>query len=258
MTIHTRDPSGPATTLDFEAVFAAHRDAFRPHGRPNCPAGSEQAAPLRYRTTGHVLSGDLGWAALVRRARDNGTTIRRLRLVSTPLTPHEARDLDALRVNVAAGKDIRTLRRARLPYQHDLWIFDRTLAYWMLSDDTGALQRCESRTVDAECAYWLGQYDDAPPTIPATPSFLRQPARTQTARPRRRTTTARTPGRWPMTVLQVADLTAVVAMVLSTIALPYRALSTAPWSRWAVLACAWAWRTHTASTSHHASPRGLR
>jgi hypothetical protein len=173
---------------DFTALFASCREAIQVEGRPEYADPAEQAALARYRRTGQIVAPASDWPQTVETATDAGTVVGRLRLVSSPLTEYESWELGVFARYPTAEK-IRVLPRRRLPYRHDVWIFDRTRALWMTYDQTGAFTRAETGPAGGDCQYWIRRYEEASVTpaqhLTAAPSHqpitlhrLRRPAPT--------------------------------------------------------------------------------
>lgn len=163
MTRSDAPSSGSVAALDFARLFATHRVAFRLEGRPDYSDPREQASLLHYRDTGAPLPLPGPWLDLVRTATGSGVTIRRLRLVSAPLSFYEAWELRVIAANVEAGEQIRVLPRRRRPYQRDVWVFDQA-AYWLRYDDRGVFRGADVGPVDAECGFWMRRFDEATDT----------------------------------------------------------------------------------------------
>lgn len=74
------------------------------------------------------------WLDIVVAARGRGVTIRRMRIVSEPVSEYIRFEYDDTFTNVAAGEDVRWLPRRRasdllLP-GNDFWVFDDRLVLW--------------------------------------------------------------------------------------------------------------------------------
>lgn len=80
------------------------------------------------------------WLERVRRARADGRTFARVRVVSVPLTDYSRFGLWASQFTVEASEDIRYIQRDRavgLP-DHDFWMFDSRTVVRMHFDDQSA------------------------------------------------------------------------------------------------------------------------
>jgi hypothetical protein len=79
------------------------------------------------------------WTDMLRRDRTQGKRWERVRVVSVPLSDWSRYAIEVARLSVAAGDDIRYLRRDRAeemgirPY--DAWIFDDDQLVWLHFDD---------------------------------------------------------------------------------------------------------------------------
>lgn len=73
------------------------------------------------------------WCDLVRSVRACGVQMRRVRIVSEPLSDYVRYELECTRLNVAAGEEVRWLPRVQasdllLP-GNDFWLFDSTVRF---------------------------------------------------------------------------------------------------------------------------------
>lgn len=75
------------------------------------------------------------WHGLIRQTVDRGVNVRRVRVVSEPVTDYIKFEYDVTRAhNLAAGEDVRWLPRARaaglLMPVSDFWVFDGQVVLW--------------------------------------------------------------------------------------------------------------------------------
>lgn len=99
------------------------------------------------------------WVSQVRAAVARGVTMRRLRIVSEPVSEYVRYGLTGAPVNAAAGEDVRYLPRHRtadllLPGL-DLWCLDRRLVRFHHFDGDGRIVAdtdCHDPTVAVRCA----------------------------------------------------------------------------------------------------------
>lgn len=92
------------------------------------------------------------WLDLMRDITDSGRAIRRVRVVTIPPTDYIRFEAAAVPASVAAGEDIRYLRRcdaAGLP-DHDFWLIDDQFLLLLRFDATGAPQEHELTDDPAE------------------------------------------------------------------------------------------------------------
>lgn len=102
------------------------------------------------------------WLAMIREVTACGKMVRRLRVVTEPVTEYVRFEWEITPDNLAAGEDIRWLPRHRIPAGTvfprgglDWWLFDDQLAAFGHFDDDGRVKGSEIVTdpaVVAECA----------------------------------------------------------------------------------------------------------
>ncbi|MFF1450204.1 DUF6879 family protein [Streptomyces sp. NPDC058274] len=138
------------------------RDAFHLELRDNYAVPGE-ASPFASWQQGEPedLTWHEPWLGLVRRATSNGRTIRRVRVVTEPLSPYIQWEYSVTPQNQGAGEDIRWLPRHLLPKGivfpadgNDWWLFDdRLLAVGHFDDQCRVLgsELIEAPAVLADC-----------------------------------------------------------------------------------------------------------
>ncbi|MCP9623873.1 hypothetical protein FOH10_21110 [Nocardia otitidiscaviarum] len=103
-----------------------------------------------------------GWLQQVRSARDRGVAIERARIVSVPHTFYTRYLLALTRHNVAAGEDVRYLRREDADpadaVAEDFWLLDERLVAYSLFDERG---------------YWVGAAASTDPVLVAAAVAIR-------------------------------------------------------------------------------------
>ncbi|MFG1921082.1 DUF6879 family protein [Cryptosporangium sp. NPDC048952] len=103
--------------IDFAALFAGCREAFWLEGNPVYDDPAEQKALAHHQATGKIVPPDHDWPRIDADATAAGTRLRRLRLVSEPLTGYEAWEPGVFASGWAGDEQIRVLPRfpAALP-----------------------------------------------------------------------------------------------------------------------------------------------
>jgi len=133
------------TPEEFGAIFdsAFRRSAFRLEVLDKY-AVPDEAEPLRRFRAGEAQ--DPAWREpykeFVREALRDGKQIARVHAVREPLSEYLEIELTCgYPANVAAGEDVRVLRRTSWPHlrlpDHDFWLFDNQMAAVMIYDDIG-------------------------------------------------------------------------------------------------------------------------
>lgn len=145
-----------------------HRDAFHLEMRDLYNV-EDELEPLRKWRAGEWHDPDAAdwwepWLAKVRQATVAGRTVRRLRIVTEPITEYTRFLWDGTRYNVSAGEDVRWLPRQRLPNSVDLpdqdfWLLDDTRLIFNHFDDTRRSMRMEEVT-DANLAHRCARLRD--------------------------------------------------------------------------------------------------
>lgn len=67
-----------------------------------------------------------------------GRNSRRIRLLSNKLTLYEKVELNAYRLNIKHGEQIRIIKRSKAAKMTDVWIFDNSQTFKMVYDPSGA------------------------------------------------------------------------------------------------------------------------
>jgi hypothetical protein len=87
------------------------------------------------------------WKKLVREVRASGRVMQRVHVVSKPLSDYMRFSLlHGYPASVKAGEDVRIIARGELGEDNeraDFWLFDGTLAAFLIYDDAGRVQRVE-------------------------------------------------------------------------------------------------------------------
>jgi Family of unknown function (DUF6879) len=140
-----------------EALHLEQRDLYAIHGEAERFAGFQAT---RQRDDDANAPDRSYWLDLVRRVAQAGTTVRRARIVSEPVTDYIRFEWAGSGANCAAGEDIRWLPRRlastmALP-GNDFWLFDGTtvvftvftgngdVAERQLTTDAATIQLCRS------------------------------------------------------------------------------------------------------------------
>ncbi|MFF1901944.1 DUF6879 family protein [Kitasatospora sp. NPDC058218] len=95
-----------------------------------------------------------GWADAVRDAVSRGVVVRRLRIVSEPVTDYIKYEHHVTYLNLAAGEQVRWLRRARIRSTplpaNDFWLFDGAFAVLNHFTGDGEIDHREAFDATAE------------------------------------------------------------------------------------------------------------
>jgi hypothetical protein len=83
------------------------------------------------------------WLRMVRDHTREGRVMRRVRVVSTPLTDYERFELALFPPSLEAGEDIRVISRSILRVGEDFWLFDSQTAVMLRYDSAGRFLRAE-------------------------------------------------------------------------------------------------------------------
>ena len=133
------------TPEEFGALFDSlfQRSAFRLEVLDKYVAANE-TGPFRRFLAGepHDPAWRQPWKEFVRAALRDGKQMARVHVVSEPLSDYLEFELTrAYPANVAAGEDVRILRRTNWPHlllpDHDYWLFDDCVAAVMIYDENG-------------------------------------------------------------------------------------------------------------------------
>ena len=109
------------------------RDAFHLELRDDYHLDSEDESFRRWKRGDPADPSDYDrpWLRRIRRVTDSGRTVRRVRVVSEPLSEYIRYEFNSTGQNLAAGEDIRWLPRHLVPvglvfpaYGRDWWLFD--------------------------------------------------------------------------------------------------------------------------------------
>jgi hypothetical protein len=134
-----------------ELFRALHRDAFHLELRDSYGNPLEDEPLVRWRA-GVLDNRDYlqPWLAMVREVTGFGKVIRRLRVITEPVTEYVRFEWEITPDNLAAGEDIRWLPRSLLPAEMvfprgglDWWLFDDGLAAFGHFHDDGRVKGSE-------------------------------------------------------------------------------------------------------------------
>ncbi len=139
-----------------QALFGAfERDAFHLEMRDEYHV-AEEVEPLRLWRKGEWTD-ELArewwepWLVKIRAATQVGKTVRRLRIITEPITDYTRFLWEGTRFNVSAGEDVRWLPRHRVPEgiplpPEDLWLFDDSRLIFNHFDEQALSMRMERVT----------------------------------------------------------------------------------------------------------------
>ncbi|GAA1500277.1 DUF6879 family protein [Streptomyces synnematoformans] len=148
-----------------EMIDAAQRSAVHLEMRDQYAVSSEDDDFRRWRESGSAVDDPDSdfwreWVGLVRRTVARGVAVRRVRIVSEPVTEYVRYEHAGTPVNLGAGEQVRWLPRRRasdlaLP-GNDFWLFDGRVVLWHhfsgagesvadeVSEDPAAAKLCAS------------------------------------------------------------------------------------------------------------------
>ena len=109
--------------MDFDKLFERFKEeAFRLETLPVYDVPLETDAILEFKETGKVINNiDNEWMDLLK----IGKPVKRLRLLSNPLSDYEIFELEVYKSNLKYGEDIRIINRDNFKENlQDFWIFD--------------------------------------------------------------------------------------------------------------------------------------
>ena len=122
--------------MDFDKLFEIFKEeAFRLETLPVYDVPEEIDAIKEFKETGKVINNiDNEWMNLLK----IGKTVRRLRLLSNPLSNYELFELEVYKSNIKCGEDIRVINRDDFKEKlQDFWIFDMKWIGIMIYDKNG-------------------------------------------------------------------------------------------------------------------------
>lgn len=139
---------------------ACEKDAFHLEVRDTYAVPSE-SEPLRRFLAGEEPAADYGdrpWTRLMREVTGRGVTVRRVRVVTEPLSDYQRWLLSVTSSNVAAGEDIRYVPRhlESAVGPDDFWLFDDRLVAFNLVDGEGrpaGLALTEDASIASICRF---------------------------------------------------------------------------------------------------------
>jgi hypothetical protein len=137
----------PWTAEQREAIFdRLQRDAFHLELRDAYYVDSEDESYRRWKNgeAPDPSDYDRPWLHRIRMLTSSGKTIRRVRVISEPISEYIRYEYDGTPQNIAAGEDIRWLPRQRVPRDlvfpaegRDWWLFDDQCVAIGHFDDNG-------------------------------------------------------------------------------------------------------------------------
>lgn len=140
--------------------------AFRLETLPEYNVPDETLAREYFRANGTLPEGhNKEWLELISKNVSAGKTMKRLRLLTIPLTEYEQFEMAAYKGNIAAGEQIRFHKNKKLKPVQDFWAFDNTWIARMLYDDHGAWLGAEVSEMDEDdqrmVAAWVEIWESA-------------------------------------------------------------------------------------------------
>jgi hypothetical protein len=154
--------------MDFITLFKTFKkSAFRLEGLPHYEVTDEQEQYGRFLKSGDIdPTYNKEWTDTIKAAVERGASMKRLRLISDPLTNYEEFELLSYKTNSEAGEEIRAMDRDDWPWTGDFWFFDTTWIVRMHYDENGAFVGTEITEADeddkADLEYWMDIYESAP------------------------------------------------------------------------------------------------
>lgn len=109
--------------MDFDELFKMFtEEAFRLETLPIYDVEEEKEAIKEFKNTGKIINNiDKEWVDLLK----IGKPVKRLRLLSNPLSDYEVFELEVYKSNLKYGEDIRIANRDNFNEElQDFWIFD--------------------------------------------------------------------------------------------------------------------------------------
>ncbi len=150
---------------DLFEVF--EQSAFRLESLAAYKVDEETDAFREFRDSGVIRPGfNHEWATMVADAVAAGKTMKRLRLLSSPLSEYEQFEVAAYEAGLAAGEHIRVADRSEFQPVKDFWLFDERWIAEMNYTDEGAFLGADVREVadqdvdDLEA--WRVAFENAP------------------------------------------------------------------------------------------------
>lgn len=135
--------------MDFDKLFEMFTiEAFRLETLPIYDVEEEKEAIKEFIETGRVVNNiDKEWMDLLK----IGKPVKRLRLLSNPLSDYEIFELEVYKSNLSYGEDIRIVNRDKFDEQlQDFWIFDMKWIGIMKYDKTGKFLDMDFREASNE------------------------------------------------------------------------------------------------------------
>lgn len=140
--------------------------AFRLETLSEYNVPTETKAREYFRTNGTIPEGHNDeWLRLIKQNVSAGKTMKRLRILTLPLTEYEQFEMAAYKGNIAAGEQIRFLKNKKLKPIQDFWAFDNKWIARMLYDDRGAWLGAEVSEMNEDdqriVAAWIKVWESA-------------------------------------------------------------------------------------------------
>ena len=154
--------------MDLNQLFTDYTDsAFRLETLPVYNVSGEQKALAFFNAHGILPDGhNKAWVSEIRHNVASGKTMKRLRLLTLPLTMYEQFELATYKTNREAGEQIRVLNHSEFKPVQDFWAFDNEWIARMIYDDTGAWHGAEvSKMTDEDRTMvnkWFELWEKAP------------------------------------------------------------------------------------------------
>ncbi|SDU77085.1 DUF6879 family protein [Jiangella alkaliphila] len=142
--LSNEERAGLFDTFDFDAFHLEMRDVY---------VVEDEVEPQRKWRAGEWTDAEAAewwepWLAKMRRASATGRTVRRLRIVTEPISDYTRFLWEGTRFNVSAGEDVRWLPRDQVPPDvvlppEDLWLFDDERLIFNHFDEASQSMRME-------------------------------------------------------------------------------------------------------------------
>jgi hypothetical protein len=154
--------------MELKTLFETFKkSAFRLEGLPQYSVADEDDQYTHYLSSGNIDPNfNQEWVDTITAAKKRGATMKRLRLISDPLTSYEQFEFLAYKTNSAAGEEIRAMDRDDWPWTGDFWFFDNKWIARMRYDIDGRFLGADltEATEDdqADFEYWIDIFNSAP------------------------------------------------------------------------------------------------
>jgi hypothetical protein len=154
--------------MDITTLFKTFKkSAFRLEGLPQYSVPEEDEPYTHFLSSGEFNRNfNSSWTEVISSAKKRGASMKRLRLISQPLTNYETFEVQAYQENIKAGEEIRVMDRDDWPWTGDFWFFDNTWIARMHYDVDGAFVGVDVKEADdddkADFEYWFDIFESAP------------------------------------------------------------------------------------------------